>query len=115
MMLSKLRLTPEVMALVAERFKALAEPARLQILNCLRTGEMAVSELVDEAGMGQANVSKHRHLLYAMGFVRRRKHGLFAYYALADRGIFQLCDTMCGRLAQGVKRRRGGAAMLGGA
>ena len=106
MMLSKLTLTPEVMALVAERFKALAEPARLQILNCLRSGEMAVNELVDETGFGQANVSKHLQLLHAMGFVRRRKDGLFVYYALADRGIFQLCDTMCGRLEQEMKRRR---------
>ena len=104
--MSKLRLTPEVMALVAERFKALAEPARLQILNCLRAGEMAVSELVDETGFGQANVSKHLQLLHAMGFVRRRKDGLFVYYALADRGIFQLCDTMCSQLEREMKRRR---------
>jgi len=104
--LSKLRLTPEVMALVAERFKALAEPARLQILNSLRAGEMAVSDLVDETGFGQANVSKHLQLLNAMGFVRRRKDGLFVYYSLADRGIFQLCDTMCGRLEREMKQRR---------
>jgi ArsR family transcriptional regulator len=106
MLLSKLTLTPEVMALVAERFKALAEPARLQILNCLRSGEMTVSKLVDETGFGQANVSKHLQLLHGMGFVRRRKDGLFVYYTLADKGIFQLCDTMCGRLEQEMKRRR---------
>jgi len=41
-----------------------------------------------------------------MGFVSRRKDGLFVYYALADGGIFQLCDTMCGRLEQEMKRRR---------
>lgn len=104
--MSKLALTPEVMVLVAERFKALAEPARLQILTCLRTGEMAVSDLVEETGFGQANASKHLRLLHAMGFVRRRKEGLFVYYALADNGIFQLCDTMCGRLEQEMKRRR---------
>jgi DNA-binding transcriptional ArsR family regulator len=106
MMLSKLTLTPEVMALVAERFKALAEPARLQILSCLRSGEMTVSGLVDETGFRQANVSKHLQLLHAMGFVRRRKDGLFMYYALADRSIFKLCDTMCGRLEREMKRRR---------
>jgi len=31
------------MVLLAERFKALAEPARLQILTCLRSGELTVS------------------------------------------------------------------------
>jgi DNA-binding transcriptional ArsR family regulator len=106
MVLSKLTLTPEVMVLVAERFKALAEPARLQILNCLRMGEMAVSDLVEETGFGQANASKHLQLLHSLGFVSRRKEGLFVYYALADKGIFQLCDTMCGRLEREMKRRR---------
>jgi len=106
MVLSKLTLTPEVMALVAERFKALAEPARLQILSCLRAGEMAVNDLVNETGFGQANVSKHLQLLHTMGFVRRRKDGLFVYYALADKGIVPLSDTMCGRLEQEMKRRR---------
>jgi Predicted transcriptional regulators len=104
--LTKSKLTPEVMALVADRFKALAEPARLQILSCLRSGEMAVSDLVNETGFGQANVSKHLQLLHTMGFVRRRKDGLFVYYALADKGIFQLCDTMCGRVEREMKRRR---------
>ncbi|GAC1466970.1 MAG: metalloregulator ArsR/SmtB family transcription factor [Gemmatimonadaceae bacterium] len=104
--MGKLTLTPEVMALVAERFKALGEPARLQILNCLRAGEMAVNDLVHETGFGQANVSKHLQLLHAMGFVRRRNEGLFVYYALADKRIFQLCDMMCGRLEQEMKRQR---------
>ena len=104
--MGKLTLTPEVMVLVAERFKALGEPARLQILNCLRAGEMAVNDLVHETGFGQANVSKHLQLLHTIGFVRRRKDGLFVYYALADKRILQLCDTMCGRLEQEMKRQR---------
>jgi len=102
----KLALTPDVLVLIAERFKALAEPTRLQILNCLRSGELTVSELVDETELGQANVSKHLQLLHAMGFVSRRKDGLFVYYALADRSVFDLCDMMCGRLAAEMKVRR---------
>jgi len=101
----KLTLTSEVLTLIAERFKALSEPARLEILNCLRRGEMAVSELVEETGLGQANVSKHLQLLHSMGFVQRRKDGLFVYYALADKDIFQLCDMMCGRLEKETKMR----------
>ena len=99
-------LTPEVVGLVAERFKALAEPARLQILTCLREGEMVVTDLVAKTGLGQANVSKHLQLLHAKGFVARRKDGLFVYYSLADKGIFQLCDTMCVRLEREMKLRR---------
>ena len=99
-------LTPELMALVAERFKALAEPARLQILNELRGGELTVGELVEATGLGQANVSKHLQLLHTMHFVARRKEGLFVYYALADRTVFQLCDLMCSRLEAEARARR---------
>ena len=104
--MANLVLTPEVLVLVAERFKALAEPARLQILNCLRGGEMTVSELVEATELGQANVSKHLQLLHTLGFVSRRKEGLYVYYALADKSVFQLCDVMCGRLEAEMKARK---------
>ncbi len=99
-------MTPKVLTLVAERFKALAEPARLQILNALRTGEMTVGELVDETALGQANVSKHLQMLFTLHFVSRRKEGLFVYYALADQTVFRLCDLMCGQLEAEMKTRR---------
>ena len=101
------KLTPELLALVAERFKVLAEPARLEILNALRAGEMTVSALTETTGLGQANASKHLQLLHSAGFVKRRKDGLFTYYGLADRRVFRLCDIMCGRRgAESAKRRR---------
>ena len=99
-------LSPEVLALIAERFKALAEPARLQILRCLQDGEMSVNELVEATGLGQANVSKHLQLLYTHGFVSRRKEGLFVYYAVADKTVFKLCDIMCGRLEAQLEAHR---------
>lgn len=93
------QLTPELLELVAARFKALSEPARLRILNALRGGEKTVSELMEETGFGQANVSKHLSLLHSLGFVDRRKEGLFVHYRLANESVFQLCDIVCGRLA----------------
>lgn len=104
--MGNLALTPDVLTLIAERFKALAEPARLQLLNCLRAGEMTVTELVEETGFGQANVSKHLQLLHTLGFVSRRKDGLFVNYALADKSVFRLCDMMCGRLEAEMQARR---------
>ena len=99
-------MTPELLALVAARFKALGEPARLQIANCLRDGEMTVSELIEATGFSQSNVSKHLQLLHMHGFVSRRRDGLFTYYELADESVVRLCDLMCGRLAKDVKRRQ---------
>src|SRR5690349_13756613 len=93
--------------LVAERFRALAEPARLHIMQARRNGEKTVGGLVDVTGLGTANVSKHLQLLYAAGFVTRRKEGLFVYYGLAGDDVFQLCDAMCGRLeAEATERKR---------
>lgn len=92
-------MTPALLALVAERFRALAEPVRLQILDRLRKGERTVGDLVRETGLAQANVSKHLQVLHDAGFVTRRKEGLFAWYSLADRDVMRLCDLVCGRLA----------------
>ena len=99
-------LTPAVIELIAERFKALAEPARLHILNALKSGELTVTELVEETGLGQANVSKHLQLLHSANFVRRRKEGLHVYYGLADRSVLRLCDLMCGRVEADAKAKR---------
>ena len=99
-------LTAEMLALVAERLRALAEPARLQILNELRSGERTVSELVEATGLGQANISKHLQLLLAAGFVGRRKDGLYTRYRIADEGVFRICEIMCGRLEVEARRRR---------
>jgi ArsR family transcriptional regulator len=99
-------LTPEALAMIAEQFRALAEPARLQILRCLHDDERSVNALVEETGLGQANVSKHLQLLHALGFVARRREGLFVYYALADRGVFELCDIMCGRIEARLEAQR---------
>jgi DNA-binding transcriptional ArsR family regulator len=103
---TKTTLTPDVIELVAQRFRALAEPARLQMLNCMRGGEMTVTDLVDQTGLGQANVSRHLQILRTLGFVTRRKEGLFTYYALADRTVFTLCDLMCDRLDAEARARR---------
>ena len=98
-------MTPELLELVAERFKALAEPARLRILNALREREMTVSDVMEATGLGQANVSKHLQLLAGLGFVARRKDGLYVFYRLADDDVFHLCDLMCGRLAREAEAR----------
>lgn len=104
--MARLAMTPAIMEIVAARFKALAEPARLQILDALRDGESTVSDLVERTGLGQPNLSKHLRLLHSLGFVSRRKEGLFVYYGLADQSVFQLCDIMCSRVAAETVARR---------
>lgn len=106
MSMARKRMTPEILALVAERFRALAEPARLQMMQALRGGEQTVGQLVEATGLATANVSKHLQLLHGAGFVTRRKEGLYVHYALAGEDVFRLCDIMCGRLAAESETRR---------
>lgn len=99
-------MSPALISEVAERFKALGEPARLQLLQALRGGEHSVSELVELTGLGQANVSKHLHQLHDCGYIARRKEGTFVYYSIASDEVFMLCDVMCGKIDAEEKERR---------
>lgn len=91
-------MTPALLERVAERFRVLGEPTRLRLLQALREGERTVGELADETGLGQTNASRQLAHLHAMGFVSRRKEGLYVVYALADEMVFALCDIICGRI-----------------
>jgi len=101
----KRELSDAALAMIAERFKVLAEPARLAILNALRDRPMSVTTLIDETGLNQANLSKHLQILYAHGFVRRNRDRSWVYYELADRSTFAVCDIMCRQLKQHVAVR----------
>lgn len=103
--MATLELTPDVLGLVAARFKALAEPARLHLLSELRDGEHSVGELVEATGLGQANVSKHLRLLHDLSFVERRREGPYVMYQLADEDVFRLCDLVCGRIEREFERQ----------
>ena len=92
------RLTPDLIDAVADRFRAMGEPARLRILSALRPGERCVSDLENSTGLNQANLSRHLQVLSAAGLVKRRKDGLFVYYGLADAHVLRLCELMCGRV-----------------
>lgn len=100
------RMTPELLTLVADRFKALGDCGRLQLLQALRAGPRTVTELVQDTSMGQANVSRHLALLHQSGFVSRERDGLFVRYELADKDVLKLCELVCGRLEAEVTARR---------
>jgi DNA-binding transcriptional ArsR family regulator len=103
--MAKTVMSEELTTLVAERFKALADPARVRLLSALRGGERSVGELVEETGLGQANVSRHLARLHTLGFLTRERNGLHIYYALADRDVLKLCDLMCGRIEAEARSR----------
>ncbi|MGA0919143.1 MAG: ArsR/SmtB family transcription factor [Gemmatimonadaceae bacterium] len=90
--------TPALLVSVANRFRALAEPARLGILHALKEGPLHVGALVERTGLSQANLSKHLQVLHAAGFLSRARDGMYVRYALADAQVLQLCAIMCDRV-----------------
>jgi len=88
--------------LVAGRFRVLAEPMRIKLLDRLRDGAATVGELQEAVGASQQNVSKHLGVLLQAGMVARTKRGTSSVYAIADHGVFELCDQVCGGLRRQV-------------
>lgn len=91
---------PAMIDRIAEQFRALAEPLRLELMNRLFEGEANVGELAAAVGSSVANVSKHLGVLYQAGWVTRRKDGVAVVYALADERTFALCELMCDRVRE---------------
>lgn len=97
---------------VAVRFRALAEPTRLLLLQELMSGERSVSDLTAASGLSQANTSKHLGVLRATGFLDRRKVGTTVYYAIADPVVHTLCEAMCAHIT--AQARAGARAVRSG-
>ncbi|SRR6266536_2803794 len=77
----------------AELFKALAHPARIRILELLRSGERTVSELQTLLEMESSTVSQQLALLRARDIVTGRKQGTSVYYRVVDPLIFDLLNV----------------------
>jgi DNA-binding transcriptional ArsR family regulator len=93
---------PALVPVVAARFKALADPARLAILSALQGGERNVGELAEATGRSQPNVSQHLAGLARAGFVACRRQGTFAFYRSIDPFVVRICEAVC----SGLERRR---------
>lgn len=85
----------EALEQIAARFRALAEPTRLGILQELKSGERTVGELVECLGLSQANVSKQLSVLRDAGFLSREQRGTSAVYSICDPLVMELCKLMC--------------------
>ncbi len=91
---------PDLVELVARRFRVIGEPSRIKLLDHLRDGERSVNELAACLGAGQQNVSKHLALMTDAGILARRKEGNHVYYRIVDDGVLGVCDQVCGALEQ---------------
>jgi ArsR family transcriptional regulator, arsenate/arsenite/antimonite-responsive transcriptional repressor len=76
----------------AEVFKALADPARVRIVNVLATsGEpVCVCNLIEPLGLSQPTVSHHLKKLTEAGLLEREQRGKWAYFSLRPEAVEKL-------------------------
>jgi ArsR family transcriptional regulator len=89
-------------ALLARRFAALADPARLKIVAMLATadhGEVCVCDFVEPLGKSQPTVSHHLKVLSDAGLVAHERRGKWAWYSIRPEHLPTLRATIEGWLA----------------
>jgi DNA-binding transcriptional ArsR family regulator len=104
-------LPADLAELIARRFRLLGDPLRVRMLDLLRDQELSVNSLAEQLEAGQQNVSKHLVLLADAGMLARRKEGTHVYYRIADEGVFELCEQVCGAVQTQLSTL---AALVGG-
>lgn len=80
----------ELYAQFARIPKALANPARLEIVDVLAQGERTVEALAREIAQSVANTSQHLQTLKAARLVEVRREGPYAHYRLASDQVHEV-------------------------
>jgi ArsR family transcriptional regulator len=83
-------------------FNALADPARLEILEFLSSGEKCVCEIIPHLGLIQPLVSRHLKILKESGIVKDRKDGNKRFYSLTNPKICSVIDAVTPELARAL-------------
>jgi DNA-binding transcriptional ArsR family regulator len=91
---------------VAAYFSVLSEPTRLRIMHALCEEEKTVSQIVEELGATQTNISRHLNLMHRSGVLARRKEGNQVHYRAADAEMVEICRSVCNRIAAQLDEKK---------
>jgi len=89
----------------AKIFRALSDPIRLKILECLRSGEKCVCDIVLRVRIAQPMVSRHLAILKGCGLVTYRREGNKRIYSVTNPAVFRLIDMVNKSLADSLTKR----------
>jgi ArsR family transcriptional regulator len=82
---------------LAARFKALADPTRVAIVNRLAASdECCVCDLNAAFDLSQPTISHHLKVLRDAGIVQSSRRGTWAYYRLVPEAVRELRQTLGG-------------------
>lgn len=76
--------------LLAELFKVIGQPARIEILRAIGRGEACVCHLEAQLNMRQAYISQHLMALRQANVLDTRRDGRYIYYSLANPAVLDL-------------------------
>jgi ArsR family transcriptional regulator len=82
---------------LARLLKAVADPARLQLLALVRSsesGESCVCDLTAPLGLSQPTVSHHLKVLTDAGLLTRERRGTWAWYTLVPERLAEISAAM---------------------
>jgi ArsR family transcriptional regulator, arsenate/arsenite/antimonite-responsive transcriptional repressor len=80
---------------LAAQFKALGDPTRLAIVNCLASdGETCVCDF--DVGLSQPTISHHLRILREAGLVTAERRGTWMYYRLVPEAVRDLAFALGG-------------------
>lgn len=77
-----------------EVFKALSDPTRLKILECIEKGEKCICEIIPYTGKSQPNVSQHLKVMKYAGIINERKDGIRIMIKASNNNIFKIIDQV---------------------
>lgn len=90
-------LEPAEAEALAARFKALADPTRVAIVNRLAAAdEVCVCDFVASLELAQPTVSHHLKVLRDAGLVESSRRGTWAFYRLVPEAVRALRQTLGG-------------------
>ena len=77
-----------------EIFKALTDPTRLKILECIKNGEKCICEIIPYTGKSQPNVSQHLKIMKHAGIIEERKDGTRIMIKAPNNEIYNIIDQV---------------------
>lgn len=83
-------------ATLATRFRALADPVRLQVLDLLADGPMCVCDLRDALAIAGNLLSHHLKVLRKAGLVTSERDGRWVTYRLDEAAVSELAASIPG-------------------
>ena len=80
---------------LAHQLKALADPARLQLLSIvLASGSSCICDLTEPVGLSQPTVSHHMKVMVDAGLLHREKRGKWVHFSVNAQALRDLSEQL---------------------